>query len=177
MLQLLPDVSYAAAVNCCYNNSSHNVIPQARLRGTRPAPPPNPSTAPASSAQPNPRTLHQSVTGTRVQSIPSAGASCGNLKIPLHCKTIQHIETPKKLLFHFPHDSTTLSTRASRLLVLDTATTGPQTYPRNLPLGSRQRRRTGKRRRAFAQHHHRDQEFSACPTVPGVYFCGSPIWL
>ena len=72
LLQLLRGVSYAAAVNCCHNTSLHNVMPQVRLRGTRLAPPPNPSTAPASFAQPNPRTLQQSVTGTRVQSVPSA---------------------------------------------------------------------------------------------------------
>ena len=47
-------------------------MPQARLRETCLAPPPNPSTAPASSAQPNPRTLQESVTGTPVHSIPSS---------------------------------------------------------------------------------------------------------
>ena len=50
LLQLL----YAAAVNCCHNTYVRGTqrMPQARLRATRLALPPNPSTAPASSAQP-----------------------------------------------------------------------------------------------------------------------------
>ena len=47
-------------------------MPQARLRGTRRALSPNPSTAPASLRSQNQCTVQQSVTGTRVQSNPSA---------------------------------------------------------------------------------------------------------
>ena len=48
-------------------------MPPPRLRGTRLARPPNPSTTHASPLHsPNPCQLEQSVTGTRVQSIPSA---------------------------------------------------------------------------------------------------------